>query len=235
MLILLCTVSCVAIVYEVYSLATYSVDEAVRPSFSAAGREARVFVIDAGHGGEDGGAVSAGGVPESGLNLSIAARLDALLAMLGEQTVMTRSEDVSIYSDGAASLREKKASDLKNRVALVNDTAGALLVSIHQNSMPSVPSVRGAQVFYGKVSGSDTLAMSVQEMLNSGVNEGREKHEKQIDPSIYLMKHVNCPALLVECGFLSNEQDARALQEDGYQERLSVLIAAGLMRGVSML
>ena len=117
-----------------------------------------VWVIDAGHGGEDGGAVGADGSRESDINLAIARRLEGLLILLGEETCMTRTDDRSIHSEGAATLREKKRSDLKNRVALVNGTQGAILVSIHQNSLPSSKRTHGAQVFYGIEEGSAALA-----------------------------------------------------------------------------
>ncbi len=202
---------------------------AVLPVFEAAGRSRPVYVLDAGHGGEDGGAVSPDGVKESGINLAVTQRLNAALRFLGRETVMVRSEDVSICSDDAQTLRQKKASDLKNRVALVNGTPGAVLVSIHQNSLPSVPSVHGAQVFHGTVEPSAALALSVQTALNEGVNIGNEKHEKKIDPSIYLMKHVTRPAILVECGFLSNAAETARLQEPAYQTKLAVAVAAGIL------
>ena len=202
---------------------------ATRPAMAVMQKGSRIVVIDAGHGGEDGGAVAASGAVESGINLAIAQRLNALLQLLGEETVMIRTEDVSIYSEDAQTLRQKKASDLKNRVALVNGTPGAVLISIHQNSLPSSPRVHGAQVFFATTEQSDTLAASVQQALNAGVNVSNEKHEKQIDATIYLMKHVNCPAILVECGFLSNAQEAERLQEAEYQQQLAVSIAAGFL------
>ena len=120
--------------------------EAVETSVSAPTGKT-VWVIDAGHGGEDGGAVAADGSKESDMNLAIARRLDALLIFLGEETRMTRTEDISIHDASASTLREKKRSDLENRVGLVNSTQGAILVSIHQNSLPSSKQTHGAQVF----------------------------------------------------------------------------------------
>ncbi len=199
------------------------------PVFSPLETSGVVYVIDAGHGGEDGGALSADGVKESGINLAVARKVELLLRFLGAGTRMTRTDDVSIYSDGAETLRQKKASDLKNRVALVNETPNAILVSIHQNSLPSASSVHGAQAFYGAVGESGVLASSVQEMLNQSVNIGNEKCEKKIDPSIYLMKNAACPAILVECGFLSNAAETRLLQEPSHQTKLAVAIAAGLL------
>lgn len=196
--------------------------------FSDGGGERVVYVLDAGHGGEDGGALSRDGVPESEVNLAIAKRTELLLRFFGAETVMTRTDDVSIHSEGADTLRQKKASDLRNRVALVNAVPGAVLVSIHQNSLPSVPSVHGAQAFYGEAAESGALALSVQTALNQSVNIGNEKHEKKIDPSIYLMKNVTCPAILVECGFLSNAAETRLLQEPEHQKLIAAAIVAGL-------
>lgn len=202
---------------------------ATRPAMAVMQQGSRIVVIDAGHGGEDGGAVAASGAVESGINLAIAQRLNALLQLLGEETVMIRTEDVSIYSEDAQTLRQKKASDLKNRVALVNGTPGAVLISIHQNSLPSSPRVHGAQVFYAVTEQSDMFAVSVQQALNKAININNEKQEKRIDPSIYLMKHVTCPAILVECGFLSNAQETERLQDANYQKRLAISIAAGFL------
>ena len=108
----------------------------------------QTLIIDPGHGGEDGGAVSVSGKSESQINLAIALELDQLMGFYGVPTVMTRSTDVSIHDPEASTLREKKVSDLHNRVALINQVENATLISIHQNSSPS-PSHRGIQVFYG--------------------------------------------------------------------------------------
>ena len=188
--------------------------------------ERSVIVIDAGHGGEDGGAVAADGTVESGINLAIAQDLDALLRFLGCETRMTRTEDAAIYSDGARTLREKKASDLKNRVALVNETPNAVLLSIHQNSLPGHPGVSGAQVFHNGQDGAEALALCIQNDLNMAVNT-REKAAKRIDDSIYIMKHADCPAVLVECGFLSNPEETVLLQQPDYQLHMAAAIAAG--------
>ena len=169
-------------------------------------RPQTMLVLDAGHGGEDGGAVSSGGVAESGINLQITRRLYEILRFLGHPAVMTRTGDDAIYDDSASTLREKKVSDLKNRTALANGTPNGLLISIHQNSLPGHPGVRGAQVFYNAVEPSQELAQTVQQALNSGVNEGRDKAAKPIGDGVYLMSHTTCPAILVECGFLSNSE-----------------------------
>lgn len=201
---------------------------AARPA--AAYGAGQTIVLDAGHGGEDGGAVSADGVPESGLNLAITYKLRDVFLFLGRDTVLTREGEDAIYSPDCVTLREKKVSDLKNRVALINAQPGAVLISIHQNSMPGHPSVHGAQVFYNAVSPGSELGMAVQGALNGAVNAGNEKNAKAIGSTIYLMKNVCCSAILIECGFLSNPAETQQLLTDGYQMKLAVCIAAGFLQ-----
>ena len=117
-------------------------------AFAPAAEAPVTVVVDAGHGGEDGGAVAADGTVESGLNLAIARRVRDLLTFAGVPTAVTRDGEDAIYDPGSATLREKKVSDLHNRVELVNAIPGAVLLSIHQNSLPSSPSTQGAQVFW---------------------------------------------------------------------------------------
>lgn len=200
------------------------------PAFAPTVTESRVFVIDAGHGGEDGGAVAADGTVESGVNLAVALRLNALLRFFGEDTLLTRTDERAIYSDDAQTLRQKKVSDLQNRVALVNAQENALLVSIHQNSLPANTRVHGAQAFYGRQQGSDVLARSVQAQLNTAVNSENAKTEKAMDDTIYLIKNVTCPSILIECGFLSNPAETALLQTPAHQLMLAAAIAAGLLQ-----
>ncbi len=188
-----------------------------------------VWIIDAGHGGEDGGAVAADGTKESEINLAVARRVEALLRFLGERTRMTRTTDASIHSPEASSLRQKKRSDLENRVAIVNETQNAVLVSIHQNSLPSSRQTHGAQVFFGRAEPGELLAESIQKALNISCNAGNEKSKKMIDASIFLLKNVTAPAILIECGFLSNAEETQLLKTEAYQQKLAVTIAAGLM------
>lgn len=202
--------------------------ESIAAFSSLSGMEpSRVVVVDPGHGGEDGGAVAVDGTVESGLNLQVALRLSTLLQFLGQDTVMTRTEDVSIYSDGAKTLHQKKVSDLKNRVAMVNGLENAVLVSIHQNTLPGSPRTHGAQVFYNGVEPASAMAAAMQERLNNSVNTGNGKTPKRISDTIYLTKNVMAPAIIVECGFLSNGGETARLKEPAYQLRLAAAVAAG--------
>lgn len=183
------------------------------------------IVIDAGHGGEDGGATACTGALESQYNLQISLRLDDLLHLLGYKTRMVRREDVSIYTTGTT-IAQKKVSDLKERVRMVNETENALLVSIHQNQF-SDARYNGAQVFYGKEAGSSELAQQLQTDLVAALNPGSRRKCKA-SSGVYLMDHIRCPGVLIECGFLSNPQEEAMLRSPEYQKKLCCVIAAVL-------
>ena len=169
------------------------------------------------------------GVPESGINLQIVRKAEGLLVFLGRSVRLTRTGEEAIYSPEAQTLREKKVSDLKNRVALINALPHAVLLSIHQNSMPQHPAVHGAQVFSNPQEPAAGLAQSIQQALNLTVNTGNEKTAKAIGDSVYLMKHITCPGVLVECGFLSNSHEAQLLRQPEQQKRLVAAIVAGYL------
>ena len=189
-----------------------------------------VFVLDAGHGGADGGTSSASGVLESDINLAITLRMRDLFTLLGQPTVLTRADENSLADDPSATIRQQKVSDTKNRVALVNSIENARLISIHQNALAGHPSVHGAQVFYNAVGDSSTLAETMQQELNQTVNVGNEKGKKPISKDIYLMSHVTCPAVLVECGFLSNTAESEILQTPSYQMLLAMTICCAALK-----
>lgn len=193
---------------------------------AAAGPQPDVVVIDPGHGGEDGGAVSAKGTKESLINLEIGRRLYDLLGLLGIPARMTRDKDISIYSPDARTVSEKKVSDLRNRVHYVSEIPGAVLVSIHQN-MFSEAKYRGAQVFYADTLGSRELAESLQLALRQNLDPANHRQAKE-SKTVYLLNKISCPAVLIECGFLSNPEEEALLQEPTYQLRLTSSIAACL-------
>lgn len=185
------------------------------------------IVIDAGHGGEDGGAVSCSGRNESNFNLQIALRMNDLLHLLGYDTVMIRSTDTSVYTSGQT-ISQKKVSDLKQRVRIVDRTSSALLLSIHQNTFPE-EKYSGAQVFYAKTAGSEELAKLLQDDLVSTLNPGSNRKAKQ-GSGIYLLDKISATGVLIECGFLSNRQEEARLREPDYQKKLCCVISTGLAR-----
>ncbi len=198
-----------------------------RPTLAAVGG-ARV-VIDPGHGGEDGGAVAADGTVESGINLDIARRLDVILRFWGCDVKLLRSEDVSLHDADAQTIRQKKVSDIHNRVKLVNAEPNARLISIHQNHFTQAQ-YAGAQVFYANGPLGQPWAKATQENLKSCLDPGNQRVEKPIPHSVYLMNHVTCPAILVECGFLSNPAERERLKDPGYQTALAAVVAGSYLQ-----
>ncbi len=186
------------------------------------------LMIDPGHGGFDGGAVAGDGTVEAEINLAVGLQMEAIAQLVGTETVMTRREDAALDSPGAGTVRQRKVSDLKNRVELVEGVPGGVLVSIHQNSLPEVRRYRGAQVFYNGAEGSEALALAVQDALNTAIND-RPKEIKAAGQSIYLLCHTTKPAVLVECGFLSNQQETELLKSHAYQTRLAITILSAAL------
>ncbi len=191
------------------------------------------LIIDPGHGGEDGGAVASDGTIESHINLAIALKAAEIARFLNWNSCMTRSDDISIHSLDAKTLRQKKVSDLKNRAELCNSINNGVLVSFHQNSLPGSPNVQGAQVFYNENQGSEALAQAIQNALNCSLNTNHPKEVKSIGENSYLMKHANCPAVLVECGFLSNAEETKLLNTDEYQKRLASVVITAVISHLS--
>ena len=198
-------------------------------AFSPVRSGGQTLVLDAGHGGEDGGAVSLSGVPESGINLAIVQKLDQLLGLYGEAPLLLRSEDISLHDDSAQTLREKKVSDLHNRVARIEETEHAVLLSVHQNTFPD-GKYHGAQVFYSNGELSQPLAQLTQETLRAALDPGNTREAKPIPDSVYLMNHITCPEILVECGFLSNAEEDLLLQSGAYQTKLASALAASWLQ-----
>lgn len=188
------------------------------------------ILIDPGHGGEDGGAVSCTGIPESRYNLEIALRLEDLLHLLGYDTRMTRREDISIYTNGET-IAQKKISDLKARVRMANEEENTILLSIHQNCFPD-PRYSGAQIFYPNTGNSQHLAEQMQETLCRSLAPDNHRKAKK-SSSVYLMEHISCTGVLIECGFLSNPQEEAKLRSSSYQQKLCCCIAAALNRFLS--
>ena len=182
------------------------------------------LILDAGHGGEDGGASTAAGKRESDINLAIVLKTRALMAFLGVEPRLTRHTDISIHSDGAETIRQKKVSDLKNRVALVENTPNALLISVHQNHFTD-PRYSGAQVFFQSDDMSRQWGEDTQEVLRQILAPGNDRRAKPMPDGIYLFDHISCPAILVECGFLSNGEEAALLCTDSYQQKVAVGLA----------
>jgi len=190
--------------------------------FSTELKPSKTVVIDAGHGGVDCGAVSCTGVYESAINLEIALKLNDLMHLMGIQTVMIRDTDRSVYTQGNT-IAAKKVSDIKERIRIVNSTPNGILISIHQNFFPD-SRYSGVQVFYNDNDGSKDLAEQLQTEFRTTL---LPKNKRQIKKAsgIYLMEHIQCEGVLIECGFLSNPEEEATLRTDAYQQKLSTVIA----------
>ena len=190
------------------------------------GTTTTIVVIDAGHGGIDPGKVGVNDALEKEINLNIAMHLKDLLEQNDITVVMTREEDKDLASEHASS---RKNEDLRARVQLITETAPMVVVSIHQNSYPE-EDVDGAQVFY--YSGSEEgklLGTMIQEQLKKEIDDGNHRVAKA-NKDYYLLKRSSSPAVIVECGFLSNYKEAELLITEEYQKKLAFAIHLGILQ-----
>ncbi len=185
-------------------------------------------IIDAGHGGEDGGTQTASGVLEKNLNLTIAEMLKKQLEDMGIEVIMTRTEDKLLYDTSVDYEGRKKKLDAAARLKIVEDTPNALFVSIHMNSYVS-PKYSGLQVWYSENDPESlSLAKTIQERNNTLFQIGNTRQTKSAGDSIYLLSQIQSPAVLIECGFLSNPREAASLCDSGYQIALAKSIAESI-------
>ncbi len=185
------------------------------------------ILIDPGHGGVDGGTSSADGTQEKQVNLAIGLRLHDLLTVCGFDVDLTRQTDISIHSEDSHTIREKKVSDMHNRLAMYQQAS--LVVAIHQNHFPS-GRYRGGQIFYSaNHADSQLLAGYLQESLRCYLQPDNSREIKRATDSIYLLHHANRPAVLVECGFLSNEEESALLKQSAYQQQVALTLLAGII------
>ena len=188
----------------------------------------KTIVIDAGHGTPDEGAQSSNGTTEAQTNLKIALKLQNLLEQNGSKVILTRSDEKAIYSLDSKTLRQKKISDIRNRVKIGNENSADIYVSIHLNKIPQ-SEYFGWQCFYNtKNENSKKLAKQIQENLNEAIQKENNRVPMKLD-TVYIMKNVEIPITIVECGFLSNPEEEKQLLEDGYQNRLAWGIYNGIL------
>ena len=189
----------------------------------------RVIIIDAGHGGFDGGAVAKDGTIEKDINLTISKYLQEYLTFFGFKTIMTRENDASIEDEGLQTIRERKSSDLHNRMKIMEETENALFISIHQNKY-SIEKYSGTQVFYSPKTKEESalLAQSIQDSVVNTLQKDNTRQIKECGTSVYLMYNAVNPAVLVECGFLSNYEETKLLNNPEYQKKIAFCIAIGI-------
>lgn len=188
------------------------------------------IIIDAGHGGEDGGAVI-GEIVEKDINLEISLKLEKALKSMGYNVIMTRTEDKLIYDPAESkTMRQKKSADIHKRTDIVNKSNNAILISIHQNKYPS-PSSKGAQVFYSpKDSRSEVLAQNIQSAIGEMLQPKNKRMIKKSGTNIYMLYNAKIPAVMVECGFISNPNECKNLRDDEYQNKMVYCILCGILK-----
>jgi N-acetylmuramoyl-L-alanine amidase len=193
--------------------------------------EEKVILVDAGHGGIDPGMIGVGDLEEKGINLAIAEKLKACLEKEGFTVVMTRETDTGLYDEG---VQNQKVQDMQRRIGLIQQNQPLLAVSIHQNSY-SQPEIKGPQVFYyADSTEGEKLAKLLQEELNTGLEVERPREAKG-NTSYYLLKRSPCVLNIVECGFLTNPQEAELLQTEEYQEKVAEAVTVGIVRYLNSL
>ena len=190
--------------------------------------ETPVIIIDAGHGGIDGGCTSADGVPEKGINLDILLKLRDMLEVSGYEVRVTRDTDRSIHDVGIEGIAAQKSSDMDNRLAIFNESDNAVCISIHQNQFTD-PKYSGAQMFYsGSNSASEALARSVQEKFREFLQPDNEREIKLCGKELFLCYYSNNPTIMAECGFLSNPDEAALLNTEEYRSKVAFTIFSGI-------
>ena len=187
-----------------------------------------VIIIDAGHGGEDGGAIANDGTLEKNINLDISLKLNDILSVLGYKTTLIRNFDTDLHTSGDT-IRERKVSDIRNRFDIMKKSGNSLYISIHQNKFGD-SSVNGAQTFYSPNNDeSKILADFIQKSVASQLQKGNDRVIKKSGTDIFLLYNATKPAVMVECGFISNANDLYNLKDINYQNEMALSIAMGIL------
>jgi len=188
-----------------------------------------VIIIDAGHGGVDGGAVSEDGTNEKDINLEISLKLNEILTIMGFDTKMVRTTDVSIHNLDAETIRQRKNSDLKNRKSLMDEIENCIYVSIHQNKF-SDERIWGAQTFYSPNNNeSKVLSEFIQTEIVKHIQPTNKRVVKKSGTNIYILYNATKPAVMVECGFMSNKNELFQLKDENYQSQMAFSIMSGIV------
>ena len=197
-----------------------------------ASARSKTIILDPGHGGEDGGASSADGLLEKDLNLALALSMRDILLANGINVVLTRETDTLLYDRNVDYNGRKKMLDMAARLKIAQDSPDSVFVSLHMNTYPH-PSCQGVQVWYSE--NNDTsleLAKTIHETTQELLQHENDRPVKRSGSSIYLLHHLECPAVLVECGFLSSPEEAALLGNESYRQQLALTLCMGILRGI---
>jgi len=199
--------------------------------FNPSKKDLPTIIIDPGHGGMDGGAVGVDGIIEKDINLSLCSYLADFFRFSGYDVVLTRSTDTSIHDEGVSEIRNQKVSDMHNRLSIVKEHPDGIFLCIHQNQF-SDSRYSGGQVFYGKMKpeSSSCLAETIQSNLKKMLQPENNRQIKAAYDTLYLMKNAPSTAVLVECGFLSNPEEAKLLTQPEYQQKLAFVIYSSTLQ-----
>ena len=188
----------------------------------------KTIVLDAGHGTPDEGAEGVNGTTEASINLIIVRKVQSLLEQSGCNVILTRSDEKGIYDLDSKTLRQKKVSDIKNRVKIGNESSADAFISIHLNKIPQSQYYGWQAFFKANNEESEALAKSLQEELNASIQKENKREALKITGK-YIIDHVEIPIAIIECGFLSNPEEEQLLQQNEYQDRLAWGIYNGIM------
>ncbi|HWP51884.1 MAG TPA: N-acetylmuramoyl-L-alanine amidase [Clostridia bacterium] len=218
--ILFCAALSILLVFAC-GLGIYSVTRVMNNLHSPA---SPMIIIDAGHGGMDGGATGVDDILEKDINLSISKKLCSLAQLNGYDVIMVRSTDESVHEEGVTGVRKQKVSDIHHRLALAKQHPDAIFISIHQNYFPK-RSPWGTQVFYSTNNPqSRSLAQKIQDNIRNTLQPENKREIKPAGSNLYILSHTSNPAVMVECGFISNSDDSQRLQQPEYQQQLAFKI-----------
>ena len=210
-------------------LAAWRNEQNAPDAVTASAAQSPVIVLDAGHGGIDGGCSSADGIPEKGINLNILLNLRGLLEISGYEVRVTRDTDRSIHDPGIEGIANQKSSDMDNRLAILNEPENAVCISIHQNQFTD-PKYSGAQMFF---SDSNDRSESLAQMLQTQFQMLQPQNSREIKrcgKELFLCYYCKHPMVMAECGFLSNPEEAALLSSEEYQRKVAFTLYAGLMQ-----
>ena len=192
----------------------------------------KTIILDAGHGGEDGGASSADGLLEKDLNLALALTMQEILAANGVNVILTRDTDTLLYDRNVNFQGRKKMLDMAARLKIVEEAPNAVFVSLHMNTYP-LPSCQGVQVWYSENNdASFEMAKTIHSTTQELLQHENDRPVKRSGSSIYLLHHLYCPAVLIECGFLSSPEEAALLGDENYRQQLALTLCMGILRGI---
>ncbi len=218
----------------IFSLCVFSgisaIETEIESVFSALSPDfVPIVILDAGHGGEDGGAVAFDGTLEKDLNLSMTEKISLFFDLFGINYITVRTEDISVGDTSLSTIRERKASDIYKREDIINSNDNSVLLSIHMNKF-EIEKYSGTQVFYGPNNEySSVLADMIQASVRSSLQSDNNRKTKSATKDIYLLHNTSHVAVMVECGFLSNFNELTLLKDCNYQKQLSYFIVKGLI------